>query len=120
VQAGEGAATEEDAANGAERLVIGDADEMAGNGSFDGHLGNDGYAHARANHTDKAAELAAFERDLRMDAGAVAGSDGSVAEAMAVTEEEKWLGTEILEQDRRALGKTMILRNNRKKALGEE
>ena len=118
MQAGEGTAAEENAANGAERLIIGDADEMAGNGSFDGHLGNDGYAHACANHADKAAELAAFESDLRMDAGAVAGGNGIVAEAMAITEEEKWLGAEILEQDRRALGKTMIFRNDRKQAFG--
>jgi hypothetical protein len=96
VQAGEGAAAEEDAANGAEGLVVGDADEVAGSGSFDGHLGNDGYAHACSNHAEKAAELAAFEDDLRMNAGAVAGGDGGVAKTVAIAEEEEGLGAEIL------------------------
>jgi len=120
VQAGEGTPAEEKAANGAERLGVGDADEMAGRGSFDGHLGNDGYAHPSADHAEKAAELAAFKNDLRMNPGAVAGGDGGVAEAVAIAEEEKGLGAEILEEDRRALGEAMMLGNGGKKAFGEE
>jgi hypothetical protein len=55
-----------------------------------------------------------------MKPGAVAGGDGSVAEAVAIAEEEKGLGAEILEEDRRALGEAMMLGNGGKKAFGEE
>ena len=118
MQPREGAATEEDAADGAKRQFIRDADELAGSGSFDGHLGNNGYAQARADHTDEAAELAAFKRDLRMNAGAGAGRDGCVAEAVAVTKQEKWLRAEILEEDRGPFGQAMMLGDNYEKAFG--
>ena len=97
MQTGKGAAAEVDTANRAERLIVGDVDEMAGSAPLDGHFGNDGYAHACSNHADKAAELSAFEGDLRMKAGAVAGRDGRVAEAVAIAEEQEGLGAELLE-----------------------
>jgi hypothetical protein len=89
MDAGEGAAAETDGANGADGVVIGQADESALGLFVDGHCGNHGNTHAGADHADKAAELAAFENDLRMKAGAIAGGKGVFAETMAIAEEEK-------------------------------
>jgi hypothetical protein len=120
VQAGKRAAAEVDGTNGAEGLVVGEADEAAGRGLFDGHFGNDGNAHASADHAEKAAELATFKNDLRIKPGAVAGGDGGVAKTVAIAEEEEGLGAEILEEERRALGESMMLGNGGEKAFGEE
>jgi hypothetical protein len=102
VCASQRAAAENDGANGADRLVIGDADIAARRFFLDGHFGNDGNAHARANHTEQAAELAAFENDLRMETRAVASGDGSVAETVAVAQEQERLGAKIFERQRLA------------------
>src|SRR5256885_16904057 len=76
VRPGERAAAKEDGADGANRLVIRNADVSAWRFFLDGHFGNDGNAHARADHAEKAAELAAFENDLRVETRAVAGGNG--------------------------------------------
>jgi hypothetical protein len=120
VEAGARAAAEVDGSNDAEGLVVGDADEVAGSGSFDGHFGNDRNAHARAYHAEKAAKLAAFKDDLRINPGAVAGGDGGVAKTVAIAEQEEGLGAEILEEERRALSEAMMLGNGSEKAFGEE
>src|SRR2546427_7749071 len=84
VRPGERAAAKEDGADGANRLVIRNADVSAWRFFLDGHFGNDGNAHARADHAEKAAELAAFENDLRGETRAVAGGNGGMPEKMAV------------------------------------
>src|SRR5256885_11573583 len=75
VRPGERAAAKEDGADGANRLVIRNADVSAWRFFLDGHFGNDGNAHARADHAEKAAELAAFENDLRVETRAGAGGN---------------------------------------------
>src|SRR5580693_6367953 len=71
VHACERAPAEDDSADGARGLIVGDADVAAASALFDGHFRNDGDAHAGANHAEDAAELAALEDDLRIDPGAV-------------------------------------------------
>src|SRR5207249_11664615 len=83
VRPGERAAAKEDGADGANRLVIRNADVSAWRFFLDGHFGNDGNAHARADHAEKAAELAAFENDLRVERGAGAGGSGGIGERRA-------------------------------------
>jgi len=97
---GERAAAKDNCADGAHDLLIGDADVAALRFLFDGHFGNDGNAHARSNHAEKAAELAAFENDLRMETRAVAGGHSGIAETVAVTQEKKRFSTEIFESKR--------------------
>ena len=80
----EGTAMEDDGANGADGLVIGDADIAAMRLFLDRHFRNDGNAHTRADHAEQATELTAFENDLRMETRPVAGGNGSVAETVAV------------------------------------
>ena len=100
VRAGERAAAKDDSADGANGMVIGDADVAAWRFFLDGHFGNDGNAHARADHAEKAAELAAFENDLRMETRAVASGNGSIAETVAVAQEKERFGAEIFESKR--------------------
>jgi len=102
VGARERAATEEDDADGAKGSIIGDADKAAKRLFLDGHFGNDGNAHAGANHAEKAAELAAFENDLRMETRAVAGSNGGIAETVAVAQEKERFGAKVFERKRPA------------------
>ena len=66
VCAAEGAATEDDGADGAGSFGVGDAHVAAGRFFVDGHFGDDGYAHACADHAEETAELAALENNLRM------------------------------------------------------
>ncbi len=119
VCAGERAAAKDNCADGANGLLIGDADVAALRFLLDGHFGNDGNAHARSDHAEKAAELAAFENDLRMETRAVAGGNGSIAETVAVTQEKERFGTEIFESKRRARGEFMLLGEHREKPLGQ-
>ena len=84
VRASKRAAAENDGANRTNSLFIDDADVAALRFFVDGHFGNNGNAHACANHAEKAAELAAFENDLRMESRAVTGGNGGIAETVAV------------------------------------
>jgi hypothetical protein len=86
VGASEGAATEDDGANGAGSFGVGNANIAAGRSFVDGHFGDDGYAHACADHAEETAELTALENDLWMKTGTIASGDGGVTKAMAVAE----------------------------------
>src|SRR5882762_6324578 len=100
VRAGERAAAKEDGADGANRLVIRNADVVAWRFFLDGHFGNDGNAHAGADHAEKTAELPAFKNDLRMEARAVAGRNGGIAETVAVAQEQERFGAKVFERKR--------------------
>ncbi len=102
MSAGERAAAEDDGADGANGLVIGNTNITAQGFFLDSHFRNDGNAHARANHAEKAAELAALENNPRMKTRAVAGCHGTIAETVSVAQQQEWLGTKILEGKRRA------------------
>ena len=116
---GERTATKDNGADGANSLVIGDADVSASRFFLDGHFGNDGKAHARADHAEKAAELAAFENDLRMEPRAVAGGNGGIAEAMAVAQEQERFGAKILEGNRPARIEFVFLGERCEEPLGQ-
>ena len=85
----QGAAAKDCCGDGALGLRVGDADKAAGLGFVHGHFGDEGDAHAGADHGKKAGEVAAFEDDARVEARAIAGSDGGVAEAVPVAKKEK-------------------------------
>lgn len=102
VRTGERAATKDDGADGANRLVIGDADIAAWRFFLDGHFRNDGNAHARAYHAEQAAELAAFKNDLRMETCAVAGRNGGIPETVAIAQEQERFGAKVFERKRAA------------------
>ena len=87
MRAGQRPAAKDDRADGAGSLLIGDVNVTAWRFSLDGHFGNDGNSHACAYHAEQTAELAAFENDLGMQSRAIAGGDGGVSEAMAVTQQ---------------------------------
>jgi len=86
VRTGERAAAKDDGADSANSLFIGNADVAALRFFLDGHFGDDGNSHARADHAKQAAELAAFENNLGMEARTIAGGDGGVAKAVAVAQ----------------------------------
>jgi hypothetical protein len=116
----EGAAAEDYGGDGALGLRVGDADEAAGAGFVDGHFGDEGDAHAGADHGEKAREMAAFEDDAGVEAGAVAGGDGGIAEAVAIAEKEEWIAAEIGELHRRAAGELVGFWQRSIEAFGEE
>ncbi len=102
VRAGEGASVEDDGADGPRSSGIFDTHESAARFFLDGHFWNDGNAHSGSHHAEKAAELATFENNLRVQAGAIACGDGVVAEAVAVAQQKKRLGAKIFERNRSA------------------
>lgn len=87
MEAGEGAAAEADGADGARGAGVGEGNVDAGGFFVEGHFGDQGDAHAGRDHAEEAAELATFEGDLRVQAGAIAGCESVFAEAVAVAEE---------------------------------
>src|SRR5262245_49956136 len=91
--AGERASTEDDGGDGAGGLRIGDADRAAGFRFVQRHFGNERDPHSRANHGEQAGEMAAFEDDARIEARAITGRYGGVAEAVAIAKKQKRLGT---------------------------
>ena len=97
MDAGERAAAQADGANGADGVLVGEADVGAGRFIVDGHFRNDGNAEAGGDHAEQAAELAAFEGDLRMQARAIAGGEGVFAEAVAVAKKEEGFRAKILQ-----------------------
>jgi len=101
-------------------LGVGDADEAAGFGFVYSHFGDQGNAHAGADHGEKAGEMAAFEDDARVEAGAVAGGDSGVAETVAVAEKEEGIAAEIGEFQRGATGEFVFFRERGEEAFGEE
>ena len=82
-------------ADGARSLFIGDRDVPTGRILFDGHFRNDGDAHAGTDHAEKTAELSAFENNLGMKTSAIAGGDGSVSKTVAITKEQEGFGAKI-------------------------
>ena len=85
-------------------MGVGDADEAAGPGFVDGHFGDEGDAHAGADHREETGEMAAFEHNARIEACAVAGGDSGIAEAVAIAEKEDWISAEIGELQRGTAG----------------
>jgi hypothetical protein len=102
VRTGKRAATQHNHADRSNSLFIGDAHVAALRFLLDGHFGNNGDAHASADHAEKAAELAAFKNDLRMETRSVTGSNGGVAETVTIAQEQERFGAEILEGKRLA------------------
>jgi hypothetical protein len=92
LRAGEGPAAEDNRADGAGSLLIGNVNVTACRFSLDGHFRNDRNTHSRANHAEQAAELAAFKDNLRVKTRAVAGSDSGVSEAMAIAQQQEGFG----------------------------
>ena len=86
---------------------------------LDRHFGNDGNAHTRADHAEKAAELAAFEKNLRMETRADAGGNGGIAETVAVAQEQERLGSKIFEGKRRARLELVFLGDRGEEPLGQ-
>ena len=120
VRAGEGTSAKNNYADGSRSGGIIDAYKAAAGFLFDRHFRDDGDAHARSYHTKQAAELPAFEDNLRMKTGAVARGNGSVAETMAVSQQQKGLSTKIFQRESAALGQLVSSRQRGEEALGEQ
>ena len=117
---GERTAAKDDSADCANGLFIGDADVAALSLFLDGHFRNDGNAHARSDHTEKTAELAAFENDLRMETRAVAGGNGGIAETVTVAQEQEGFGAEIFEGERLTRGEFVFLGEHSEEPFGQQ
>ena len=119
VSTGQRAAAEHNDADGADSLLIGDAHITALRFFLDGHFGNDGNTHPRADHAEEAAELAAFENYLRMQTRAVAGGDGGITKAVAVTQEQEGFSAKVFEGKRRARVEFVLLGERGKEPFGQ-
>src|SRR5713226_6083534 len=116
----ERAAAEDYGGDGAFGLRVGDADEAAGFGFVDGHFGDERDAHAGTDHGEKAGEMAAFEDHAGVEASAVAGGDGGIAEAVTVAEKKKWIAAEIGELQCGAAGELVSFRQRGVQALSKK
>ena len=92
---GERATAQDDRADGADSLFVGDGHVTARWILFNSHFWNDGNAHARTDHAEQATELAAFENNLGMEARTIAGGDGGIAKAVAVAEQQERFGAKV-------------------------
>ena len=116
----QGAAAEDYGGYGAFGLGVGDADEAAGFGFVYRHFGDERDAHAGADHGEEAGEVAAFENDARVKAGAAAGGNGGVAETVAVAKEKEWITAEIGELQRWTAGEFVRFWQSGEEAFGKE
>jgi len=119
VGAGEGSSAENDATDGTCGVLIGNSHVAATCLLVDGHLGNEGNAHAGAYHAQEAAELATLKDNLRMQADAIAGSNSVIAEAVTIAEQEERLPTKIFERKRRTRCEFVFLAKRGIEALGK-
>ena len=101
-------------------MGVRDADEAAGPGFVHGHFGDEGDAHAGADHGQEAGKVAAFEDDAGIEAGPIASGDGSIAKAVAVAKKKKWIAAKIGELQRGAPGELVSFRQRGIEALGEK
>jgi len=120
VCAGKRPAAENDGANRTNSLLIGDPDIAALRFFLDGHFGNNGNAHASADHAEQTAELAALENNPGTKPRAVAGGNGGIAETVAVAQEQERLGAKIFERKRRARVELMFFGERGEKPLGQK
>ena len=120
VQAGEGAAAEDNGTDGAGGFVVGDADVAAAWVLFDGHFRNDRHAHARADHAEDAAELAALENNLRVEPRAIASGNGGIAKTVAISQQKERFLAKVLEGESTAPREWVFLGKRGKEAFGQE
>ncbi len=120
VYAGLRFALQGDSADGSGGVLVGQGKEAATLALFHGHVRNYGDAKPGGDHTEDAAELAAFEDDLRIHAGAIAGGHGGFAEAVPVAKEKEGIGFEFAEGERAAVGERVLFREDGKKFFGDE
>ena len=104
-----GAATEDDGADGARRLGVGNRNVAATGFFVDGHLRNERDAHSRAYHAEQTGKLAAFKNHLRMDACAVARGDGIFAETVAIAEKKERFLANVFQRDGATAGQFVFL-----------
>ncbi len=64
--------------------------------------------------------MAAFEDDLRVKAGAIAGGKDVFAKAVAVAEQEEGFGAEISESQQAAVRQGVFLRKSGEQGLAED
>ena len=95
VGTGQRAAAQDDRADGAGSLFVGDEHVTARRTLFDDHFRNDGNTHACTDHAEQATELTAFENNLGMEARTIAGGDCGIAKAVAVAEQQERFGAKI-------------------------
>src|SRR6266481_5215232 len=117
VRASEGATAKDGHADGTNSLFIGDADVAALRFFLDGHLRDDRNSHSRADHAEEAAELSTPENDLGVEARAVAGGNGRIAETVAITQEPERLSPQILERKRGARVELVLSREHGEELL---
>ena len=115
-----GAATEDDGADGARRLGVGDRNVAAAGFFVDSHSRNERDAHSRAYHAEQTGKLTAFKNHLRLDTRAVARGDGVLAETVAVAEKEEWFLANVLEGNGATPGQFVFLREDGEERLGEK
>ena len=120
VSAGERASPNENGADGARSLRIGDTDKAAGRGLVDGHFQDDGTAHAGANHGEKTGKMSAFKNDARVQASPVADGDSRVAKAVSVAQKEERGEAKIGEVKRVAVSELVILGKRGEETLRKE
>lgn len=114
------AAAEDDGADGASGAGIGNGNVAAAGFFFRRHVGNEGDAHAGADHAEQTGKLAAFENDLRADAGAVARGDGIFAETVAIAKEKERFLADVFERNGTAVSEFVFLREDGEERFGEE
>lgn len=115
-----GAAAENDRTDGASRFSVRDGNVAAAGLFVDGHFGNQRDAHSGAYHTQQTGKLPAFEDDLWMDAGAIAGSDCVFAETMSIAKQEEGFLADVLEGDGATACQFVFLRKDGEERFGEE
>jgi hypothetical protein len=120
VSADERASPNENGADGARSVMIGDTDKASGRGLVDGHFRADGNAYAGANHGEKTGRMSTFKNDARVQASPVADGDSRVAKAVSVTQKEKRIEAKIGELKRVAVSELVILGKSGEETLRKE
>ena len=95
----ETAATQDSGDDGSSGLRIAEAHVAAGDIAVYGHFRNKRDADAGRDHSQQTAELSAFEGNVGRDAGAGAGVNAEIPEAVAVAQHDERFSAEIFERE---------------------
>ncbi len=115
-----GTATENDRADGASRFRVRDGNVAAAGLFVDGHFRNQRDAYSGAYHTQQTGKLSAFENDLWVDAGTIAGSDGVFAETMPIAKQEEGFLADVFKGYGATACQFVFWRKDGEEGFGEE
>ena len=116
----ETASAEHGGHNRARSLSVAEPHVTAAYVAVNRHFRDERDTHTRRNHSQQTAELAAFEGNVRSNAGVHAGSDAEIAETVSVAQHDERFSAEIFKSERFCGRAWIVSFQHREQRLGAD